>query len=134
MTVPIPSTRFEKEMGAPASGTARPAARAAARGRDVEGASAPTRTRTSSAQRSRRARSSGGAPEFWAEDLVRGFRFDVWDGNSPLALAVRREAVYSMDAGALTVSPKGGEEEAIVRLGATTSPIPQATPIIREPS
>jgi hypothetical protein len=64
----------------------------------------------------------GPLPELWAEDLIRGFRFDVWDGATEVWRSLcRRTASYSI-ADAVVVEPHAGEEEGTVRLAATKSP------------
>ena len=61
-------------------------------------------------------------PELWAEDVVRGFRFDVWDGATGVWRSLcRRTASYSVG-DAVVVEPLAGEEESAVRLAATKSP------------
>jgi hypothetical protein len=64
----------------------------------------------------------GPLPELWAEDLIRGFRFDVWDGATEVWRSLcRRTASYSIG-DAVVVEPLAGEEEGTVRLAATKSP------------
>jgi hypothetical protein len=63
------------------------------------------------------------AVELWAEDLVRGYRFDVWDAKVGRWRSLcRRRARYLLSGGSLEVSPKAGEEEGTVQLAATRSP------------
>lgn len=60
--------------------------------------------------------------ELWGEDLVRGYRIDVWDGATGVWRSLcRRRAEYTL-AGGIVVTPAGGEEEATVQLAATKSP------------
>jgi len=66
------------------------------------------------------------APEFWAEDLVRGFRMDIWDSTTGHWQSLcRRTAAYEVD-GQPPVMVQ--EEEGIVRLAATESPDPNSAP------
>ncbi len=65
-------------------------------------------------------------PLFYAEDLVRGFRIDIWDDHSRRWHSLcRRTAKYSVQGMADLAIP---EEEGIVRLGATRSPDPALHP------
>ena len=122
-----PVTRFEKEMGAPALRTPGLLLAQTARGAMLKDRFGANLDKNERAEKIAKGLINPNALQLWAEDLVRGFRFDVWDGKTRRWRSlVRREAVYSLDDGALTVSPKTGEEEAIVRLGATTSPDPSS--------
>ncbi|MBA1242426.1 hypothetical protein [Pseudomonas japonica] len=68
------------------------------------------------------------AVELRAEDLVRGYRIDIWDASKDRWESLcRRLARYSLNDGALIVEPDG-EEEGTVRLAATTSPDPVSNP------
>lgn len=65
-------------------------------------------------------------PEFFAEDLVRGFRIDIWDDQSRRWHSLcQRNARYTIDGFGDVVVPV---EEGTVRLGATRSPDPGAHP------
>jgi len=122
-----PVTRFEKEIGAPALRTPGLLLAQTARGAMLKDRFGTNKDKNERAEKIAQGLMSANALQFWAEDLVRGFRFDVWDGKTRRWHSlVRREAIYSLSDGALTVSPKAGEEEAIVRLGATTSPDPSS--------
>ena len=67
--------------------------------------------------------------DLWAEDLVRGYRIDVWDGTTGLWRSLcRRLAEYDLGQGAVQIAPAAGEEEATVQLAATRSPDPTWTP------
>ena len=64
-------------------------------------------------------------PELYAEELLRGFRIDIWDATTGTWRSLcRREAAYTLGAGEVVVEPAAGEEEGIVRLAATSSPDP----------
>lgn len=59
----------------------------------------------------------------WAEDLVRGYRIDVWDAKVGFWRSLcRRQARYDLAGGRISLSPLPGEEEATVQLAATRSP------------
>lgn len=63
--------------------------------------------------------------QLWAEDLVRGYRFDAWDAQTGRWRSLcRRTAEYRLSQGQLIVAPSSGEEEATVQLAATKSPDP----------
>jgi hypothetical protein len=63
---------------------------------------------------------SGAAPVLFAEDTVRGFRIDIWDGTTGEWRSLcRRIAHYDLNAGQVIVDVP--EEEGIVRLAATKS-------------
>ena len=68
-------------------------------------------------------------PEMFAEDLVRGYRIDIWDDVSRKWHSLcRRNASYDLSEGALVVDVE--DEEGTVRLAATTSPDPASNPDI----
>ncbi len=113
-----PVTRFEKELGAPALRTAGLMLVQRKRGEVL--------TRRLLANKDNNARAEQGfqgaanRPNLWAEDLVRGYRIDVWDGKTQLWRSLcERQAVYDLNEGAITIVPEG--EEGTVRLGATKS-------------
>jgi hypothetical protein len=72
----------------------------------------------------------GGTPgvvPLHAEDLVRGYRIDIWDTKTGTwASLCRRKARYELD-GTVVIEPLR-EEECAVRLAATTSPDPTSNP------
>jgi len=58
--------------------------------------------------------------ELFAEDVVRGYRFDMWDSTTGQWMSLcRRQARYELNDGAVVVEPT--EEESTVRLAATKS-------------
>jgi hypothetical protein len=66
------------------------------------------------------ARRAGAVAELFAEDLVRGWRLDVWDKSTGLWRSLcERLAAYSLTAGELALT--GVREEGTVRLAATTA-------------
>jgi hypothetical protein len=67
-------------------------------------------------------------PELYAQDALRGFRFDIWDATSGVWRSLcRRKAVYTLGDG-VTVEPEAGEEEGIVRLATTRPADPTTNP------
>lgn len=82
-----------------------------------------TRFEATKEQNKNAAPSSPVAIELWAEDLVRGYRIDVWDAQVGRWRSLcRRQAEYRLAGGALEISPEAGEEEGTVQLAATRSP------------
>ena len=62
-------------------------------------------------------------PELSAEDIVRGYRIDIWDDVSKRWHSLcQRKATYNIHGGAVIIDVP--EEEGTVRLAATTSPDP----------
>ena len=65
-------------------------------------------------------------PEFFAEDLVRGYRIDIWnDVTKQWRSLCQREADYDLAGGAVTLHVA---EEGTLRLGATKTPDPTSNP------
>lgn len=55
----------------------------------------------------------------YAEDIVRGYRIDVWDSTTGAWRSIcRRQATYELGEQAVAITPKQGEEETIIRLAA----------------
>ena len=113
-----PATRFEKELGAPALRTAGLMLVQRKRGEVL--------TRRLLANKDNNTRAEQGfqgaanRPNLWAEDLVRGYRIDIWDGKTQVWRSLcERQALYDINEGAITIVPEG--EEGTVRLGATKS-------------
>ena len=66
-------------------------------------------------------------PTLWAEDLVRGYRIDIWDGATKRWRSLcQRAADYDINGGAVVISV--AEEEGTVRLAATKTPDPASNP------
>jgi hypothetical protein len=66
-------------------------------------------------------------PDLYAEDLVRGYRVDIWDGNTKVWRSVcLRKADYNLSAGQAVVEVP--QEEGTVKLAATASPDPTSNP------
>ncbi|HKO95757.1 MAG TPA: hypothetical protein VJU86_02115 [Pyrinomonadaceae bacterium] len=69
------------------------------------------------------------SPKMHAEDLVRGYRIDIWDDVTKKWRSLcQREAIYNIDDGAFEI--KVPTEEGVVKLAATTSPDPKSNPDI----
>lgn len=107
-----PTTRFEKDVGAPSLRNAGLMLVHANRAAMLKNAF----------DRSKAQNDAPAPPELWAEDLVRGYRVDIWDRRTRLWRSLcQRVAEYHVGAGvAFTVTP----EEGTVRLAATKSADP----------
>ncbi|MFO0887940.1 MAG: hypothetical protein U0790_02215 [Isosphaeraceae bacterium] len=113
-----PTTRFEKELGVPSLRTTGLMLVHRGRGAMLEDRFATNWEKNYLAEQ-------GAQPELWAEDLVRGLRFDVWDQTTRRWRSLcRREATYEVGG----VPPFTVEEEGTVRLGATGWPGPRDKP------
>jgi hypothetical protein len=65
-------------------------------------------------------------PELYAEDLVRGYRIDMWDrATRQWRSLCQREADYNIASGTVTIHVA---EEGTLRLGATKTPDPTSNP------
>ncbi len=66
-------------------------------------------------------------PDLYAEDLVRGYRVDIWDGTTQVWHSLcLRAADYNLNGGQLVVNV--AQEEGTVKLAATASPDPTSNP------
>ncbi|MEP6921026.1 MAG: hypothetical protein ABI967_07865 [bacterium] len=66
-------------------------------------------------------------PRMFAEDLVRGYRIDIWDDVSKRWHSLcQRQAIYDIDSGTVVIDVP--TEEGTVRLAATTSPDKSSNP------
>lgn len=112
-------TRKDKRAGAPALRTAGLMLVRKDRARALEARLSKTKAQLAGAE------AEVPAVELWAEDLVRGYRIDVWDSSTGVWRSLcQRQATYTLGQGAVEVSPASGEEEATVQLAATRSPDP----------
>jgi hypothetical protein len=117
-----PTTRFEREVGAPSlrnAGLMLVHRDRAAMLKNAFDRSKAQNDLVSAVQ----ANKPGAPPELFAEDLVRGYRVDIWDRTTKVWRSLcQRVAEYSVGGGAadFTVSP----EEGTVRLAATKSADP----------
>jgi len=111
-----PTTRFEREVGAPALRSAGLMLVHRRRGVMLEG--------TLERNRDRNAAIEAGTPlELAAEDVVRGYRIDVWDAETGLWRSLcRRAAAYDLGGGEVAFTVP--DEEGTVRLAATKSADP----------
>jgi hypothetical protein len=120
-----PITRFEKDLGAPSLRTAGLMLVQRQRGAMLQDRFASNKAKNDLADAVFKGQPGAAPPDLWAEDLVRGFRFDVWDAATGVWRSLcRRTATYELDDGAVVVGPAAGEEEGTVRLGATRSADP----------
>jgi hypothetical protein len=120
-----PVTRFEKELGTPSLRTAGLVLVQRGRGAMLQDRFTTNKTKDDLAKAVFEGQPNAAPPQLWAEDLVRGFRFDVWDATTGLWRSLcRRTATYELDDGAVVVNPATGEEEGTVRLAATRSADP----------
>src|SRR6266545_503363 len=70
---------------------------------------------------------AGKPPELFAEDVVRGYRIDIWDATTNAWRSLcRRSADYDINGGAVQL--KVPEEEGTVRLAATKTADPTSNP------
>ena len=95
-----PATRFEKELGAPALRTAGLMLVQRKRGELL--------TRRLLANKDNNTRAEQGfqgaanRPKLWAEDLVRGYRIDIWDRKTQVWRSLcERQATYDINEGAI---------------------------------
>jgi hypothetical protein len=116
-----PTTRFEKDVGAPSLRNAGLILVHADRAAMLKNAFDRSKAQND-AVKAVQANQPGAPPELWAEDLVRGYRVDIWDRTTRLWRSLcQRVAEYHVGAGvAFTVTP----EEGTVRLAATKSADP----------
>ncbi|HEX8159632.1 MAG TPA: hypothetical protein VF526_19800 [Solirubrobacteraceae bacterium] len=116
-----PITRKEKQLGAPALRTAGLMLVQKQRAGMLKDKFAANKVTNQIAQAVFDGKPGATAPALYAEDLLRGFRFDLWDNHSKKWRSLyRRTAAYHLEGG-LQVTPPGGEEEGTARLAATKS-------------
>ena len=114
-----PVTRHEDEIGAPALRTAGLMLVQQQRGTTLSRRFDLNKTRNISIE----GQFAGAANtvSLHAEDLVRGYRIDIWDSETGRWRSLcRRHATYDLNDGAVLVAPSP-EEESTVRMAATTS-------------
>lgn len=121
-----PVTRHEKEIGAPALRTAGLMLVQRRRSNMLEAKFAGNKTMNDLAQRVFDGERGVAPQALWAEDVMRGFRYDIWDATTGVWRSLcEREATYEVGP-RVTVTPEDGKEEGTVRLGATKSSDPKA--------
>ena len=117
-----PVTRKQRQLGAPALRTAGMMLVHRDRGQALEARFARNSSTNGQAQAVIDGQAGASAPELWAEDLVRGFRYDIWDATTAVWRSLcRRTARYDVGEADVVVEPSAGEEESTVRLAATKS-------------
>ena len=113
-----PATRFEKELGAPALRTAGLMLVQRKRGDLLTRRLLANKDNNSRAEQG--FQGAANRPNLWAEDVVRGYRVDIWDRKTQVWRSLcERQARYDIGEGAITILPEA--EEGTVRLGATRS-------------
>jgi hypothetical protein len=121
-------TRFEKDLGAPALRTAGLMLVHRDRGSMLKHRLATNTTKNTAAEKVFQNQAGAKPPELWAEDLVRGFRIDIWDRKTAVWRSLcEREATYDLNDGAMVITP-AAPEEGTVRLAATKAPDPATNP------
>ncbi len=121
-------TRHEKETGAPSLRTAGLMLVQKARGKGLEDRFVANDQRNTAAEAVLANQSGATPPDLYAEDLVRGFRFDVWDGKVGVWRSLfQRTATYDIGGGNVVITPPD-PEEGTSRLAATRSPDPASNP------
>lgn len=114
-----PVTRYEREYGAPALRTAGLMLVQRNRGSMLHNTLQHARDQNTSLEKIHQGMATP-APELYAEDLVRGFRVDVWDKNTAVWRSLcQRNAQYRFEDLAQPVNVEN--EEGTVRLAATKS-------------
>jgi hypothetical protein len=118
-------TRFEKTAGAPALRTAGLMLVQRKRRSMLESRFAVNKNNNDEAADVFAGQPGALGPELWAQDLVRGFRIDVWDRTTARWRSLcRRQAVYDLGAGQVVLNIP--DEETTVRLAATHSSDPSS--------
>lgn len=116
-------TRFEKELGAPALRTAGMMLVQKSRWSMLKDRFAANLAKNAAAESVFQNQPNAKAPELWAEDLVRGYRIDVWDHKTDKWRSLcQRTATYVLGDN-VKVAPNEWEETT-VRLAATKSSDP----------
>jgi len=119
-----PTTRFERETGAPSLRNAGLLLVHQDRGAMLEAAFDRNKSWNDAVEKLQ-AHKQAAAPELYAEDLVRGFRIDIWDRATGVWRSLcQRVAHYEAGSGASAVKLTVKPEEGTVRLGATKSADP----------
>ena len=118
-----PVTRFEKDLGAPALRTAGLMLVHRERSATLKNRFSTNAAKNTAAEKVFQGQAGAKPPELWAEDLVRGYRIDIWDKLTGVWRSLcERDATYDLNDGAVIVTP-AQPEEGTVRLGATKSRI-----------
>jgi hypothetical protein len=116
-------TRFEKEVGAPSLRNAGLMLVHRERASMLSQRFAASKTKDDAAADVFAGVPGAPGPELWAEDILRGFRIDIWDRTTGAWRSLcEREATYDLGEGAVTVAV--ASEETTVRLASTKSSDP----------
>ena len=93
-----PVTRFEKDLGAPALRTAGLMLVQRERSAMLKGRFAANTVKNTAADKVFQNQSGAKPPDLWAEDLVRGFRVDIWDRKTGVWRSLcERDATYDLE-------------------------------------
>ncbi len=121
-----PVSKQEREMGAPAIRNAGLMLAHDQRGEMLKNSMARQKKYNDAAQLIQ----NGAAvppPDLYGEDLVRGYRVDIWDGATKVWRSLcLRQADYKLNAGQAVINVP--QEEGTVKLAATASPDPTSNP------
>lgn len=121
-----PVSRFDRTVGAPALRTAGLMLVHRGRSSMLEQRFAANSVRNTAVEKVFANTANAKPPEMWAEDLVRGYRLDIWDDGVWRSLC-ERQSTYLLGNGLTTVVPDA-PEEGTVRLAATRAPDPAVNP------
>jgi hypothetical protein len=117
-----PTTRFERELGAPALRNGGLMLVHRNRAAMLKNTFSRNKDRDQ-AVKAIQAGAAADPPQLWAEDLVRGYRVDIWDRTTAVWRSLcRRMANYDIATGAVDLTVP--DEEGTVRLAATKSSDP----------
>ena len=117
-------TKFEHELGAPSLRTAGLMLVHRDRWAMLKNRFAGNKAKNEAAEKVFQNQAGANPPALWAEDVVRGYRIDVWDSTSKRWRSLcQRNAMYDLNDGAVVVTPDE-PEEGTIRLGATKSADP----------
>lgn len=118
-------TRFEKEVGAPSLRNAGMMLVQRDRASMLSQRFAASRTKNDAAKDVFAGVPGAPGPELWAEDILRGFRIDIWDRTTGRWRSLcEREATYDLGEGAVTLAV--ANEETTIRLATTKSSDPSS--------
>jgi hypothetical protein len=116
-------TRFEKEVGAPSLRNAGLMLVHRDRASMLAGRFAASKTKDDAAADVFAGVPGALGPELWAEDVLRGFRIDIWDRTTKRWRSLcERKAMYTLGQGTVSVAVQ--KEETAIRLATTKSSDP----------
>ena len=116
-------TKYEKDLGAPSLRTAGLMLVHKSRSTMLKNRFATNKTKNAAVEKIFQNQPNAVAPDLWAEDLVRGYRIDVWDQTTDLWRSLcQRLATYQLGDGVVVIP--NNPEEGTLRLAATKSADP----------